>query len=82
MAVEHHIYRRYDTVWTQQGIAGIGAYVQRGEDVGSIIHLGYGQRLQWNNVVDGGLMLLWDKRPYDGERERNISVAFDLNVRF
>lgn len=82
VAVEHHIYRRYDTVWTQQGIAGIGAYVQRGEDVGSIIHLGYGQRLQWNHVVDGGLMLLWDKRPYDGERERNISVAFDLNVRF
>jgi len=27
-------------------------------------------------------MLTWDKRPYDGKRERNISLAFDLNVRF
>ncbi|WP_419776537.1 hypothetical protein, partial [Leclercia adecarboxylata] len=24
----------------------------------------------------------WDKRPYDGKRERNIALAFDLNVRF
>jgi len=28
------------------------------------------------------VMLVWDKRPYDGKRERNISLAFDLNVRF
>ncbi|WP_425281613.1 poly-beta-1,6 N-acetyl-D-glucosamine export porin PgaA [Plesiomonas shigelloides] len=82
VAVEHRIYRRYDTIWTQQGVAGVGAYWQRGEEVGSIVHLGYGQRLAWNNVVDCGVMLLWDKRPYDGKRERNIAVAVDLNVRF
>ncbi|MDN4274268.1 hypothetical protein OA811_22515, partial [Citrobacter freundii] len=46
------------------------------------VQVGYGQRLKWNNVVDGGVMLIWDKRPYDGKRERNISLAFDLNVRF
>ncbi len=32
--------------------------------------------------LDAGVKLTWDKRPYDGKRERNIALAFDLNVRF
>ncbi len=82
LSAEQVLYRHYDTVWTQQGLAGVGGYWQQGEDAGAIVQVGYGQRLKWNNVVDGGVMLIWDKRPYDGKRERNISLAFDLNVRF
>ena len=82
LSAEQVLYRHYDTVWTQQGVGGVGNYWQQGEDGGAIVQLGYGQRLKWNNVVDGGVMLMWDKRPYDGKRERNISLAFDLNVRF
>ncbi|WP_455428159.1 poly-beta-1,6 N-acetyl-D-glucosamine export porin PgaA [Dryocola sp. LX212] len=82
LRAEQVIYRRYDTVWKQQMTAGLGSYWQKKQGSGAITQLGYGQRVQWNNVVDGGLMLTWDKRPYDGKRERNIALAFDLNVRF
>lgn len=79
---EHVMYRHYDTVWKQQFEAGTGGYWQKGHSGGAIQQLGYGQRIQWNNVVDAGVKLTWDKRPYDGKRERNIALAFDLNVRF
>jgi len=82
LSAEHVLYRRYDTVWSQQITAAVGSYWQKNQGSGAITQLGYGQRVQWNNVVDGGVMLTWDKRPYDGKRERNVSLAFDLNVRF
>ncbi|MCT4703848.1 poly-beta-1,6 N-acetyl-D-glucosamine export porin PgaA [Enterobacteriaceae bacterium H20N1] len=82
LSAEHVLYRHYDTVWTQQITGAVGSYWQKNQGSGAITQLGYGQRIQWNNVVDGGVMLTWDKRPYDGKRERNISLAFDLNVRF
>ncbi|OLR21231.1 poly-beta-1,6 N-acetyl-D-glucosamine export porin PgaA [Enterobacter kobei] len=82
LSAEHVIYRHYDTVWKQQFQAGAGRYWQKGQSSGAITQFGYGQRVQWNNVVDAGVMLTWDKRPYDGKRERNIALAFDLNVRF
>ena len=49
---------------------------------GAVTLLGYGQRIQWNNVVDTGVMLNWDKRPYDGKRESNLSVTLDATLRF
>ncbi|MCT9843644.1 poly-beta-1,6 N-acetyl-D-glucosamine export porin PgaA [Leclercia adecarboxylata ATCC 23216 = NBRC 102595] len=82
LRAEHVLYRHYDTVWKQQFEAGAGGYWQKGYSAGAINQLGYGQRIQWNNVVDAGVTLTWDKRPYDGKRERNIALAFDLNVRF
>lgn len=82
LSAEHTLYRHYETTWKQQFTAGSGVYWQKGQSSGAINQLGYGQRIQWNNVVDAGVMLTWDKRPYDGKRERNIALAFDLNVRF
>jgi len=82
LRAEHVLYRHYETVWKQQFEAGAGGYWQKGYSAGAINQLGYGQRIQWNNVVDAGVKLTWDKRPYDGKRERNIALAFDLNVRF
>lgn len=82
LSAEHLIYHHYDNAWTQQFYAGVGSYMQKGQGSGLITTFGYGQHVQFNNVVDGGFMLTWDRRPYDGERERNISVSFDLNVRF
>ncbi|MTD40724.1 poly-beta-1,6 N-acetyl-D-glucosamine export porin PgaA [Erwinia sp. CPCC 100877] len=82
LSAEHIIYRRDDTVWSQQITGGVGAYWQKDHGTGMVTQLGYGQRVQWNNVFDAGLMLTWDKRPYDGERERNLGVSFDMNVRF
>ncbi len=79
---EHVMYRNYETVWSQQLEAGVGAYWQKNYDTGLITQVGYGQRLQLNNVFDAGVMLTWDKRPYDGKREQNLGVAFDMNLRF
>ncbi|XTZ37841.1 poly-beta-1,6 N-acetyl-D-glucosamine export porin PgaA [Salmonella enterica] len=82
LSADHVIYRRYDTVWSQQLAAGLGAYWQKNHGTGAITQLAYGQRVQWNNVLDAGLMLSWDKRPYDGKRERNLGISFDMTVRF
>ncbi|MCS2169584.1 poly-beta-1,6 N-acetyl-D-glucosamine export porin PgaA [Scandinavium sp. TWS1a] len=82
LSAEQILYRRYNTVWSQLFTAGLGAYVQKGEKNGAITTLGYGQRIQWNNQLDMDVMLTWDKRPYDGTREKNLGVAFDLNYRF
>lgn len=82
LSAEHIMYRRYNTVWSQQVTGGLGAYWQKDHGTGLITQLGYGQRVQWNNVFDAGVMVTWDKRPYDGNRERNLGVSFDMNVRF
>jgi biofilm PGA synthesis protein PgaA len=82
LSAEHVLYRKYETVWKQQIQGGVGGYWQANHGAGVITQVGYGQRIQWNNVVDGGLMLTWEKRPFDGEREQNLSLSFDLNVRF
>lgn len=82
LSVDHEMYRHYDTLWSQQFAAGGGRYWQKNQSAGAIALLGYGQRVQWNNVMDTGVMLNWDKRPYDGKRESNLSVTFDATLRF
>ncbi|EIV3803898.1 TPA: poly-beta-1,6 N-acetyl-D-glucosamine export porin PgaA [Klebsiella aerogenes] len=82
LVADHVMYQHYDTVWSQQLAAGGGAYWQKAYSTGAIAMLGYGQRIRWNNVIDTGVMLNWDKRPYDGKRESNLSIALDANLRF
>lgn len=82
LSVDHKMYRHYDTLWSQQFVAGGGSYWQKNQSPGAVTLLGYGQRIQWNNVVDTGVMLNWDKRPYDGKRESNLSVTLDATLRF
>ena len=82
LSVDHEMYRHYDTLWSQQLVAGGGSYWQKNQSAGAIALLGYGQRVQWNSVMDTGVMLNWDKRPYDGKRESNLSVTFDATLRF
>lgn len=81
-AVNHVMYQHYDTVWSQQISAGAGVYRQKNYGAGAMTSLGYGQRIQWNNVLDTGAMLNWEKRPWDGKRETHLAVAFDANLRF
>ncbi|STW02119.1 biofilm formation protein HmsH [Klebsiella pneumoniae] len=45
LAVDHTLYQRYDTVWSQQLLAGGGSYWQKNHAAGAITVLGYGQRL-------------------------------------
>ncbi|MFM2535353.1 hypothetical protein ACI50P_21920 [Escherichia coli] len=53
-----------------------------GDSGGQSTQLGYGQRISWNDVIDAGATLRWEKRPYDGDREHNLYVEFDMTFRF
>ncbi|MFE8100668.1 poly-beta-1,6 N-acetyl-D-glucosamine export porin PgaA [Brenneria goodwinii] len=82
LTLDHLLYRHYQTEWHQEVVAGAGSYWQKGESHGAITTLGYGQRVLWNDVLEARVMVNWDKRPYDGVREQNLSLSFDLNYRF
>lgn len=79
---DHVLHRHYDTLWRQQFLLGAGYYWQRGEDDGPSITAGYGQRYAANQVLDIGAMLIWGRQPYDGDREHDLSLVFDVNYRF
>ncbi|CDG20905.1 Poly-beta-1,6-N-acetyl-D-glucosamine export protein [Xenorhabdus poinarii G6] len=82
LETDHIMYRHYQTVWRQQVVAGLGQYWQQGYGSGLITMAGYGQRITWNDVIDAGVRLTLDKRPYDGKRESNLQATFDLIYRF
>lgn len=78
----HTLYRRYETAWEQIGTVGAGTYTQQGYGTGGVIALGYGQRYRANDVLDMGAMVTGISRPYDGQRERELRITFDLAYRF
>jgi len=78
----HTLYRRYETAWEQQFLAGAGAYAQRGFGTGAMMLIGYGQRFRTNDVFDVGATITGTSRPYDGRRERELRIVFDLTYRF
>ncbi|ANI29009.1 biofilm formation protein HmsH [Yersinia entomophaga] len=82
LTFDHIMYRRYKTVWSQQLQLGAGTYWEKNYGTGAVTSVGYGQRIQWNDVVDTGVSVTWDKRPYDGKRERDVQLSFDMNYRF
>ncbi|MDC9588243.1 poly-beta-1,6 N-acetyl-D-glucosamine export porin PgaA [Xenorhabdus sp. XENO-10] len=82
LEADHIMYRHYQTVWSQQIAAGIGQYWQQEYSRGLITMVGYGQRIKWNDVIDAGVRITLDKRPYDGKRESNLQATFDLIYRF
>ncbi|MEQ4616976.1 MAG: poly-beta-1,6 N-acetyl-D-glucosamine export porin PgaA [Corticimicrobacter sp.] len=82
LQVSHILYRRYETVWEQVFQAGAGAYVQRDYGTAATGLIGYGQRLRMHDVFEAGLMVTATSRPYDGVRERETHIQFDLNYRF
>ncbi|CAB3685879.1 poly-beta-1,6 N-acetyl-D-glucosamine export porin PgaA [Achromobacter pestifer] len=80
--VTHTLYRRYETAWEQIGTLGAGTYSQQGYGTGGVMALGYGQRYRANDVLDMGAMVTGISRPYDGVRERELRIVFDLAYRF
>jgi biofilm PGA synthesis protein PgaA len=82
LRLTHTLYRRYETAWEQIGTVGAGAYAQQGYGTGGVVALGYGQRYRANDVLDMGAMITGISRPYDGDRERELRIVFDLAYRF
>ena len=80
--VNHVLYHRYETQWSQQFQIGAGTYSQRDYTTGGIGLIGYGQRYRWNDVLEMGANLSLISRPYDGDRERDLRLLVDLTYRF
>lgn len=82
VSVNHVLYHRYETAWSQQFQAGAGTYSQRDYGTGAMGLLSYGQRVMWNDVFEAGAALSWLNRPYDGDRESDLRLLIDLTYRF
>ncbi|MCU1749479.1 poly-beta-1,6 N-acetyl-D-glucosamine export porin PgaA [Pseudomonas sp. 6D_7.1_Bac1] len=82
VSVNHVLYHRYETSWSQQFQAGAGTYSQRDYGTGAVGLLSYGQRVSWNDVFEAGAALSWLNRPYDGARESDLRLVIDLTYRF
>ncbi|MGY2293614.1 poly-beta-1,6 N-acetyl-D-glucosamine export porin PgaA [Pseudomonas sp. SDO528_S397] len=82
VTVNHVLYHRYETQWSQQFQLGAGTYSQRDYATGGVGLIGYGQRFRWNDVLETGANLSWISRPFDGERERDVRLLVDLTYRF
>jgi len=78
----HTLYRRYETVWEQTFILGVGAYKQQDFGTGAIAVAGYGMRYRYNDVFDIGATVIGINRPYDGVRERELRFMLDMSFRF
>ncbi|WP_353150122.1 poly-beta-1,6 N-acetyl-D-glucosamine export porin PgaA [Pollutimonas bauzanensis] len=78
----HTLYRHYETSWEQNFLLGAGLYAQRGYGSGAIGALGYGMRYHYNNQFDIGGTVIGTSRPYDGVREREVRIMFEMNFRF
>ncbi|MFJ2367224.1 poly-beta-1,6 N-acetyl-D-glucosamine export porin PgaA [Pseudomonas sp. NPDC087697] len=82
VSVNHVLYHRYETSWSQQFQAGAGTYSQRDYGTGAVGLLSYGQRVSWNDVFEAGAALSLLNRPYDGDRESDLRLVIDLTYRF
>lgn len=82
MRLTHILHRRYETVWEQIGTIGAGSYSQNGYGTDPVLALGYGQRFRTNDVFDAGFMVTGISRSYDGAREHELRITFDLTYRF
>ncbi|RON05308.1 poly-beta-1,6 N-acetyl-D-glucosamine export porin PgaA [Pseudomonas brassicacearum] len=82
VSVNHVLYHRYETSWSQQFQVGAGTYSQRDYSTGGVGLLSYGQRFSWNDVFEVGAALSAINRPFDGERETDLRLLVDLTYRF
>lgn len=78
----HTLHQRYETAWTQHASIGLGGVRQHGYASGAASMLSYGQRYRANDVLELGGTLSTNSRPYDGIREREWRLVFDMTFRF
>lgn len=82
LRVTHILHRRYETQWEHALTAGLGSYTQRHYGTGAIAMVGYEHRYRANDTVEVAAGITTGSRPYDGVRERETSIHFELNIRF
>lgn len=82
LRLSHILHRRYETVWEHHLTVGVGTYHQRGYGSGAIGMWEYGHRYRTNDVFEVGAAISGLYRPYDGRRERDLRLVFDVTYRF
>lgn len=82
LTLNHTLYQHYDIRWSQRLQAGVGGYQQRSAGSHAIAVLAYGQRLQLTPAIETGFSLSLGSRPYDGQREQQWRLDYDLGWRF
>lgn len=82
LRLNHVLLQRYETAWTQQVQLDAGGYYQKGYGTDSMLQASYGQRLRFDDRLDGGVLLAISRRPYDGDQEKQYRLSFDLSYRF
>ncbi len=70
------------SAWTQSASVGLGGLTQQGYGGSALGVLSYGQRYRVNDSFEIGATLSAISRSYDGNREREWRIAFDLTQRF
>jgi len=78
----HILHRRYENVWEHSATLSAGAYHQRDYGSGGVFALSYGQRYRHHDVFEAGLAVNAIDRQYDGNREFETQLVFDLVSRF
>ncbi|WP_083840254.1 poly-beta-1,6 N-acetyl-D-glucosamine export porin PgaA [Pseudomonas sp. S9] len=80
--LSHSLYERYERTWSQQAQFGLGSYNQRDYGTDPIGFISYGQRVSLDDQLNFGATVSALSRPYDGERETEYRLVFDLSYRF
>ena len=70
------------SAWTQSASVGLGGLTQQGYGGSALGVLSYGQRYRVQDMFEIGGTLSAISRSYDGKREREWRIAFDLIQRF
>ncbi|WP_339515570.1 poly-beta-1,6 N-acetyl-D-glucosamine export porin PgaA [Pseudomonas sp. RL_15y_Pfl2_60] len=82
LRLSHSLYERYERTWSQQAQFGLGSYNQRNYGTDPIGFISYGQRVSLDDQLNFGATASALSRPYDGERETEYRLVFDLSYRF
>jgi len=82
LQITHILHRRYETVWEHRLVVGAGRYAQRGFGSGAMLQWAYEHRFRTNDVFEVGVGIGGLTRPYDGQRESDLRIVFDLSYRF
>lgn len=78
----HTLQQSPNSTWTQAASVGLGGMRQQGYGGSAFGVLSYGQRYRINELFEVGGTLSAISRSYDGTREREWRIAFDLTQRF
>ncbi len=76
------LWRRYEKALSHAVTAGAGAYAQQSYGTLPVFTLEYSQSLNWTERFSAAYGVGFESRPYDGDREDDINVFFNISWKF